>query len=148
MLILSKSLISFVSYFSDNVKALKLVWIIGAEFLKDMDQSLTSVKLQVTQSANANPLYLCMNYNVITFFSTNLRNTNPFLARIYNSLVEGLNSSHQLPQYIMVMLDRDLIVNVDLYDYGVSRTIEDTLKWLSINLNQALEQRKLDLIQK
>ena len=46
------------------------------------------------------------------------------------------------------MLDKDLIENAKVYDYGVSRMLEDTLKWLLININRWLELHKSDLKKK
>ena len=45
-------------------------------------------------------------------------------------------------------MDADLIINAKVYDFGVSRTFEDTLKWLLININRTIELRKDDLLRK
>ena len=114
-----------------------------------MDYTLTSIKLQdKTWDETPPKLYLCENYNVLCFYLSNIKNSKPYLARVYSVLVEALNESLRLPRYILVMLDRDLIANADLYDYGVSCTIKDTLKWILINTNHAIEKHKLDLIRK
>ena len=71
------------------------------------------------------------------------------MARVLNELIRELNKlPFQLPRYIIIILDKDLIANADLYDYGVSRTIEDTLKWLLININLAIEMCKEDIMGK
>ena len=72
------------------------------------------------------------------------------LARIYNSLIKAINSdkNHHLARYILIFLDADLIMNANIFDYGVSRTLEDTLKWLLINVNRVIDLGKDDLIGK
>ena len=73
-------------------------------------------------------------------------NIRSFLARVFNRLVKQLNEEpFILPRYIIITLDKDLIQSADLFDYGVSRIIEDTLKWLLININMVIEMRKEDL---
>ena len=48
----------------------------------------------------------------------------------------------------MIFIDKDLITNAGVYDFSVTRTIEDTLKWLLININQTIEVRKHDIMSK
>ena len=73
-----------------------------------------------------------------------------FLARVTNVFAKGLNEQipPHLPQYMLMILDKDLVVNLGMYDYGISRAIEDMLKWLIINLNNMVEVRKQDLQKK
>ena len=94
--------------------------------------------------------YTAENYNVIPLYAHQLKNMDNFLARVINSFVEKLNDNldYHLPRYLVVMLDKDLIEAAKVYDYGVSRTLEDTLKWLLININQCIELRKSDLTKK
>ena len=50
-----------------------------------------------------------------------------------------------LPRYILVILDKDLIENITVLDFGISKTMEDVIKWLLINFNQAIKVRKDDI---
>ena len=105
---------------ADDIKALKSTWIIGEQFVKDLDQSLTSININSEQPNGMKKLYLTQNYNVLTYHSTRMSKPDPFLARVHNSLVDALNKDNYLPRYIIIILDKDLIVNADLYNYGVS----------------------------
>ena len=90
------------------------------------------------------------NYNTKALYAAKLINMNAFLARILNAFIDELNDPHKhhLPRYVLIMLDKDLIYNAKVYDFGVSRTFEDTLKWLLVNINRCIEICKEDLKKK
>ena len=48
-----------------------------------------------------------------------------------NALIEALNKGRRLPQFLVVILDRDVIEDVDIYDYGAAKEILFTVKWLA-----------------
>ena len=50
-----------------------------------------------------------------------------------------------LPRYILIILDKDLLENITVLDFGISKTIEDIIKQFLINFNQAIEVRKDDI---
>ena len=86
------------------------------------------------------------NHNIEPLHADTWSNIRSFLARVYNQLVKALNTElYVLPRYILIILDKDLISNAELFDFGVSHTIEDTLKWLLVNMDQTIETRKEDL---
>ena len=133
---------------SANIEALKSVWLLGEEFLRDMMYTFKAMRAQAINDHKDLP-YLLKNYNVVAQNPERWSNIRSFLAKVLNGLVKALNQSpFILPRYILVVLDKDLIANADLYDYGVSRMLEDTLKWLLININMVVESRKEDLIGK
>ena len=69
---------------------------------------------------------------------------------MHNALVDAINEtkSFHLARYVVIVLDADLIINAKVYDFGVSHTFEDLLKWLLININRTIELRKDDLLKK
>ena len=72
-----------------------------------------------------------------------------FLAWIVNALAKILNDKdNNVPRYILIILDKDLIQNAELTDFEFTRTLEDTLKWILININCMIETRKEDLDKK
>ena len=94
--------------------------------------------------------YLLKHYNVEPFHSTVNPLTRSFLAWVVNAFAKGLNDQRppHLPRYLLIMLDKDLLQNLGIYDYGLSKTIEVMLKWLLININMMIEVRKQDLMKK
>ena len=126
-----------------DISALKSVWLLGNEFLRNMEPSFWAAK-QASSS-----LYLTDNYNTKILYAEQWSNIRPFLAWVFNQLIKVLNEPpYILPRYILIMLDRDLITIAELFDYGVLHTIEDTLQWLLKKINQVIETRKQDLMGK
>ena len=71
------------------------------------------------------------------------------LTRIRNALVNELNDrSHyfHLPKCLIIILDRNVIENSKVFDYGASQIFADILKWLLININLVIEERKENLL--
>ena len=122
----------------------------GCDFLRTIFASFRSMKLLAIHKGKPRP-YLFKHYNVNELHVPANSNVRSFLARVINLLVCKLNDeagSYHLPKYVLFIIDLDLIANADLYDYGISRTLEDTLKWLLININEAINTRKDDLMKK
>ena len=94
--------------------------------------------------------YILAHYNVEALRSNGTSLVHSFFARVVNSLVKGINESTppHLPRYVVILLDKDFIENIRIFDYGVSEAFETMLKWLLININNMIEVRKSDLIAK
>ena len=94
-------------------------------------------------AAKCQKLYITKNYNVLPLHTDQWSNIRTIFSADLQSARKSLNTApFILPRYILIFLDKDLITNTELYDYGVSRTIEDTLTWLLNNIDQTIETRK------
>ena len=133
--------------FADNIRAIKSIWVIGDNFLQDMFYTFRAMKTNTSNRGRPNP-YLFENYNVEAFCTPKQINNRSVLSRILNATVKAINNSPQghLPKYLMLILDLDIIVNAQVFDYGVTKTLEDLCKWLLININNAVETKKADLL--
>ena len=59
-----------------------------------------------------------------------------------------MNSRKRLPKYIVLLLDKDFIINNNYYNYGASQVFESLLHWLAKQIHIKLCQQKLDLFNK
>ena len=134
-------------YSTDNVHTIRNVWLIGDAFLRNIFTTFRAMRQQATLTKKAPP-FLFAHYNVDTMVTPPMSNVQSVLARIYNAFIKALNENHHLPRYVIILLDKDIIVYIDHFDFSISKTIEDVLKWLLININQAIETRKQDLLGK
>ena len=50
-----------------------------------------------------------------------------------------------LPHYIVIIPDKDIIVNAQVFDYGAWDTFEQAIRWLVSNIDGTIEVRKEDL---
>ena len=88
-----------------------------------------------------NQMYIRDYFEIDALLPPKLSNVKSFLARILNRLTDKINEVKFLPKYLVVFLDKDLITEINVYDYGIASTIEDTIKWLLININIQLDIR-------
>ena len=67
-----------------------------------------------------------------------------------NALIEKMNQPEDLhlPRYLIIAIDDELIEDTNIFDYSAQEVLEDALKWLLINVNEAIEDRKTDLLKK
>ena len=101
---------------------------------------------------NGQPLpYMYGMYNLKILYTPFRSHIRPFLAKIINALAKALNdkeNEYQLPKYVIIILNKDLLINAEVSEFEVAKTIEDCLKWLLININLMLETHKEDLMKK
>ena len=140
MLIISNLLI-----FSVNIEALNTVWLLGGDFLRMMFHSLEQLLTMAKQDNKPWP-YLMHYYNVDPLHLPQLSNNRALLSCILNALVKKMNTDWHLLKYLLILIDQDLIAESGVYDYGVTHTLEDTIKWFLININLVLETQKQDLM--
>ena len=84
-------------------------------------------------------------YNVVLYFVSGVSRVKSLMVRIINSTLEGLNNKERLPKYVLMMLDKDLIENLDYFDFGVTEILDDCLYWLVKEINKIFEIRRDDL---
>ena len=91
--------------------------------------------------------FVYQNYNVQVFFKSSLR-PDPCVAKVLNSLMEGLNSTPKLPKYIFVVPDSDVIEDTAYYDFGVMLLLEEQLDWLFAQMEKYVTRRRDNLKEK
>ena len=85
--------------------------------------------------------YLYQQYHIKPFYQASSGSASGTLFKIYNSVVEGLNSDNKLPEYIIVLLDRDIILDLDYFVPGTLFILHQEIKWLSKQLDRVLTAR-------
>ena len=61
------------------------------------------------------------------------------LHKMYNSIVERLNKNNALLNVILMVPDRDVILQADFFQPGIFYVMHQQLRWLARNINRALE---------
>ena len=128
--------------FTANVPAQQRVWLVGDEFLQSAFNSFEAMK-----NGNSGYVpYLFDYYNVTPFWKYSIGSiVRSPLARVVNSLIEAINSSKNLPRFIIFILERDVLKKAAFYDYGSSLVIGNSLRWLIHQVTTIVESRKIDL---
>ena len=123
---------------------------IGDQFLRTAFSEFLSVKNHPVEQLKYTS-YLTLHYNIEPYYSPVNPLEKSFPARMTHALGKGLNDQTRpphLPRYVIIVIDSDLISSLRVFDYGISRAMEDRLKWLVVNLNEMVEDRRKDLLKK
>ena len=123
--------LSFLLSLTDNVKALFDAWFIGDTFLQDLAQTYETIRQKAEKSrGDKDKMYLLQYYNVKTGYKRLSIGVRRASARILNSLIDLLNEEHKLPRFLVVIVDKDLIADTDIFDGYASKMINDMIHWL------------------
>ena len=109
------------------------IWILGDWFLKDMFLTLQALKHGSTVQRKSPP-YIYDMYNLFYFFTSPLNFGNNTLLQINNAFIEAINRRDQLPKFIIIVLDCDLIDMINRFDFGITAELEQCVKWLAIQM--------------
>ena len=117
---------------------------------RDMKTKAKLKQKQPQQEAAATPvvlLYLYEFYNVTAYTQLASSGVKSIIARVMNALVEGLNSRPRLARYIVLMLDKDLIDEANVFhpEAAVIKTFDETLTELVRQVNLVIRRRREDL---
>ena len=63
------------------------------------------------------------------------------LSQMQLSLMKALNNIHKLPEYILVISDKDLIEYLNFKAVGVAPLYGEWIEWLCNSMNEMLNER-------
>ena len=133
-----------INLFSEPVKALQTIWCIGDVFLHDIKGTLQTLKTSEA-AQQGRKLFIHMHFNFESFAINPLSPVKPSAVRIYNALVQALNAYQHLPDYIIIIPDKDIIESIHRYDFGTRALIESNINWLIKNVAHAIMDRREQL---
>ena len=65
-----------------------------------------------------------------------------------NGFIETLNAKDRLPKYIIVLLDRDILLDIDVFKPDAIRVTKALTDWLVRQLDMLIRRRRSDLLDK
>ena len=104
------------------------------------------MKRQV-KNAKTRPPYIFEYYNVLGYCSAKNSATCRVIARVLNSVIEGLNTRERLPRFLIIMLDKDVIEDVYMFNYGASKQLCQVVRWLVKQIDIVLRHKWLELLE-
>ena len=126
------------------MKAIHDIWFVGDSFLKMLSDVFDSVKQNAKRPDAAVPFML--NYfNIFCYYQQITSGVKHATARILNSLIEGLNTRPRLPKVLIVMPNKDLIGDINVFEFGAHRVIADAVRYLVRQINMLINHKKLEL---
>ena len=93
-------------------------------------------------------LYMMDSYNIKTFYPQNKVLVPEAVARINNALIEGLNHNHVLPKFKIAVIDKDLIEDLNIFDYGAHKALALHVDTLIKNVDVTIRCKCLQLLER
>ena len=85
--------------------------------------------------------YVYQQFLIKPFYQTGMGSAPGTVHKLYNSMVEAFNKSHKLPHYILMVPDRDIILQLDYFAPGIGFIIEQTMEWLFKQIERLIEAK-------
>ena len=101
-------------YFTDGVLAIYDVWFVGDQFFATNFGELQKMH-QTARIKKKSPPYLYEYYNMFGYYSAGSSGRKHVIGRMINALLVGLNTHNWLPRYVIVVFDKDLIDDVNIF---------------------------------
>ena len=122
------------------MEPIRELWVIGEGFLRSTFGTLQTLRTEPQQLAEfrsqshgqrgklqkCHPSipYIYKNFKVKPFYQPNAGDARGTLYKLYQSLVQALNKQNKLPDYIVMLIDRDIILQLDYFKPGVKYILE------------------------
>ena len=124
------------------------VWFLGDQFLKhsyNVFVELNDKAIANEQQRQPRP-YLFEYYNIIPFYERGLASDKSMI-RIVNSLVEAL-CHNRLPRFLVVIIDKDLSNDLDVFDEDVVTIQHMAINWLVCQIHMLVRRKRAELLEK
>ena len=124
------------------------MWFIGDRTLTDVFNTFQATINEIEEDkkrAKVKP-YLLEYYNIKKF--TRADPNDLVVTRVFNSLVDAINERKRFPRFLIVILDKDVINNADVFDDNILDFIRDSVNWLVKQIALFLKRKKIDILAK
>ena len=142
-------MINSTTLLAGNIKALFDTWILGDSFLKDLSFTYESIKQQAEKNkSKEDKPYLLQYYNVKLLYKQLSQGVHRTVATILNTLIEQFNNIHILPRFLVVIIDKDILTDIDVFDSHAISMLTDDIQWLVGQINAAVTRKKSEIIER
>ena len=126
------------------------MWLLGDHFLREIFDAYQAIKLQAGkgQSDDVITPYIQDYYNVRELYKSPFVGVKFASARVINNLTDAINQRKRLPKYLIVILDKDLILDINLDDENAEMLLREEVRWTVRNINTTLRRKKVDFLHK
>ena len=96
------------------------------------------------QNKKLMPPYIQEYYNVSCLTNDDL-NTRT-IGCIVNALTDALSKKHKLPRLILVVINKDIIADIDVFDHQAVRMIRDAVDWFTRQIDILIRRKRLEIV--
>ena len=123
------------------------LWVLGDRFLKSVFNEYR-VKINECKENKKMPRpYIQEYYNVLPY-TTESSNDVPAISRIWNALGDAIIERKRLPRFLLVVIDKDIISDHDVFDEHIVATIQESVDWIIHQISITIKRHRLNLMDK
>ena len=126
-------------------------WFLGDDFLQETyHQFQKIINIAAMKKKDMSPPYLTEYYNTKPFYKENSGGINHLFSRIVNTFMYALNKCEQLPHFIVIIPDCDLVKDViEIKNPGeLVRALEKVTHWMVKQIRNLRSQKRLQLMER
>ena len=128
--------------FTDKVKAVFDIWIIGDCFVKELFSIIENLKQEKV------PPYIFDYFNVSRHYQQIMSGIRQSIMCIINSLIDAIHNEKKLLKYIVVIPDFNIIEDVNVFEFGTNKVVADITDWLVQQLHMTIHHKRSELVDK
>ena len=135
---------------TDDLPAIFDLWLLGDHFLREIFDAYQAIKLQAEKGKSEDVItpYIQDYYNVREFYKTPFAGVKFASTRVVNNLTDAINQKKRLPKYLIVILDKDLILDINLDDNDAEMLLQEEVRWTVRQTDMTLRRKKVNFLQK
>ena len=118
--------------FSDSITSFFDLWMVGDTFLKDTFNTL-QMNMNTAQENRKLPKYYIQEFYNVHKYADNPGLKDSKIAVILNQFIKALDEHQKLPRFLIVMIDKDLLEDLDLFATDALQAIRSSVDWLDCN---------------
>ena len=134
--------------FSDNIHAIFDIWFIGDDCMKNSFGTFEAMTRVQQGDRKKIPPYIYENYNTLPFYKSFSSGVTSTAAHMINTLIEALNTREWLPRFVVVIPDKDLLKDIEVYEFAASKVIQDLVAWTIRQMNMLIRRKCAALLEK
>ena len=122
------------------------IWLVGDGFLNDIFGAYQTLEYQAFRNKKLTQFYMSDYYNVRHF--CNRTATGASSSNATARIIEAINSGNILPKMLLVMMDKDLIESINLFDFGAYKVMAQVVNWLTRQIDILVRRKKLQILER
>ena len=125
------------------------LWLLGADFLKDIYGEFKAIRFQAKQNEEETPPFIQEYYNVREFYKPTTAGIKYNMTRMINSLLQAVKERKRLPKYLIIIMDRDIIHDLsDVLDPIAHLVLAEITRWFVRQIDSIMRRKRLDFLEK
>ena len=135
-------------FYADAAPAVYDIWCLGDSFLQDIFNTFHTVMYEAERNRQETiSPFMSEYYNVMGDYKLMPGGATQVIGRMINTLIHVINKRQKLPKYLIVIPDKDVVNDVDVFEEDSHIIIQELTRWLVRQIDMIVRRKKLELLQ-